>query len=258
VTDPTPLFRTRDGGRSWQPVDLDGAPVAGICAIDVLRSETIVEGEVRERVLVHAAGRANGPAQLLRSEDGGETWRFIDLSDRVGMILDVKFTDPSTGYVFAGSNADLAQSSAVILRTRDGGRSWREVYRSGRKHEILWKASFTEGAAYATLQNNDPANVQQRVVKSTDDGETWFELPLVADASVREYGIGFVDSANGWVGTSAGGFETRDGGLSWTPAALAPDANRIRVHAVDGSPMVYAIGREVQVYRTRSEGAGSN
>jgi hypothetical protein len=62
-------------------------------------------------------------------------------------------------------------------------------------------------------------------------------------------GIGFVSPDKGWVGTAAGGFETSDGGKSWRPSTLAPKANKIRVRAADGTPMIYAIGSEVQIYR---------
>lgn len=248
VTDPVPLYETKDGGLSWHAVSAPILP--GVCSIDVLRSRSIHEGDVTERFYVHAAGRANGPAKLLRSENGGETWALIDLSDRAGMVLDVKFLDPNVGLVFAASSGDVAQSSALILKTTDGGRTWREVYRSKRLNEITWKAAFADNqTGYVTLQNNDPANVQQRIAKTIDAGEHWSEMPLVADAAAQEFGIGFVSPDKGWVGTADGGFETTDGGNSWIRSPLARSANRIRVRAADGTPMIYAIGTEVQLYQ---------
>jgi photosystem II stability/assembly factor-like uncharacterized protein len=256
--DPVPLYRTTDGGMTWQPAVSDAIQMAGVCAIDIVKAHAIVEGEVRERVIVSAAGRANGPAKMLRSEDGGETWRLIDLSDRAGMILDVKFLDPDVGFVFAGTNSDVALSRALILGTRDGGLTWREVYRSTRSHEIIWKASFPSAqTGYATLQSEDESNVQQRLLKSTDGGNHWLELPLVRNSAAQEFGIGFVDARHGWIGTAAGGFETRDGGKVWRSSDLAPKANKIRTHAADSSPMVYAIGSEVQLYSSGDSGGGA-
>jgi photosystem II stability/assembly factor-like uncharacterized protein len=249
ITDTTPLYETKDGGVTWDPANI-GAAVPGVCSIDVLKARSIHEGDVSERYYIHAAGRANGPAKLVRSEDGGQTWTLIDLSERAGMILDVKFFDPNTGFVFAATSGDLAQSNALILKTNDGGRTWRQVYRSNRLNEIIWKASFANGkVGYATVQNDDPTNAQQRIVKTVDGGERWSELPLVADKDAEELGIGFVSPNKGWVGTAAGGFETSDGGRRWRPSILAPKANKIRVSAADGTPMIYAIGSEVQVYR---------
>jgi photosystem II stability/assembly factor-like uncharacterized protein len=250
ITDTNPLYETTDGGVTWNPAKIGTAAVPGICSIDIFKSRSIHQGDVSEHYYVHAAGRANGPAKLLRSENGGESWTLIDLSDRAGMILDVKFFDPNNGFVFAGTNGDLSQSNALILKTADGGRTWREVYHSKRLNEIIWKASFANSkVGYATVQNSDEQNLQQRIVKTVDGGEHWIEMPLVVNKDAEELGIGFFSPEKGWVGTSAGGFETTDGGKSWKPSALAPKANKIRMHAADGTPMIYAIGSEVQVYR---------
>lgn len=249
VTDKTPLYETRDGGRSWTPVKLGNVSVAGICAIDVLKTRSIDQGNLRDHAIIHAAGRVNGPAYLLRSVDGGDSWSTIDLTAQAGMILDVKFLDINTGFVFAGSKGDIRESEALILKTRDGGKSWREVYRSGRRLENSWKGSFADArTGYATVQTYDPQRAQQVVVKTVDGGEHWSELPLVQNAKAREFGIGFATARTGWVGTAAGGFVTYDGGASWAPAPLAPAANKIRTRAADGTPMIYAIGTRVQVY----------
>ena len=247
VTDKVPLYRTRDGGRTWTPVDIGGVIVEGICAIDVLRTRAIHQGELRDQAVIHAAGRVGGPAKLLRSTDGGESWTFIDLSSQAGMILDVKFVDANTGFVFAGTSGDAKESEALILKTTDGGKSWRPVYRSGRKLENSWKGHFVDArTGFATVQTYDPAREQQVVVKTTDGGETWRELPLVVNAKARQFGIGFASERVGWVGTAAGGFETRDGGASWAPVPIAPAANKIRVRAADGTPMISAVGTQVQ------------
>jgi len=116
------------------------------------------------------------------------------------MILDVKFFDPNIGFVFAGTSGDLSQSNALIVKTTDGGRTWRQVYRSARLNEIIWKASFANSlVGYATLQNDEPENLQQRVVKTVDGGEHWSEIPLIASKGAEELGIGFVSPDKGWV-----------------------------------------------------------
>lgn len=250
ATDTTPLYETKDGGSTWEPAKIGAAAVPGVCAIDVLKVRSIHEGDVFERYHIHAAGRANGPAKLLRSEDGGDTWVLIDLSDRAGMILDTKFFDANIGFVFAGTSGDLSQSNGLILKTTDGARTWRQVYRSTRPNEIIWKASFVNSVVgYATVQNDDAENLNQRILKTTDSGEHWVEMPLVSHKGMEELGIGFLSADKGWVGTDVGGFETLDGGKNWAASSLAPKANKIRTHAVDGTPMIYAIGSEVQVYR---------
>jgi photosystem II stability/assembly factor-like uncharacterized protein len=251
VTDDAPLYETLDGGRTWAPLPasrVEGPVVKGVCAIDVTRERRIFQGELREQVIVHAAGRVGGPGFVMRSVDGGDAWRVIDLRDRVGPILDVKFFDAQVGLVFAGTHADVERSSALILMTRDGGATWREVYRSTRPFELTWKASFpTREVGYVTIQSYDPDPSASRrfVAKTVDGGETWRELPLVDDARVRAFGVGFVDAEVGWIGTSTSGFETRDGGASWRRVELGRAVNKIRVVRSAEGAAAYAIGVEV-------------
>lgn len=252
VTDTTPLYETRDGGRSWHPVPgLPGPRVKGICAIDIQRTRFINAGVLDHRTLVHAAGRVGGPAFLLRSVDGGQTWTNIDMRPWAAMIMDVRFFDEMNGLVFAGSDADLGKAHARILRTQDGGATWEIAYESSRPFEITWKASFpTRDVGYATIQsyNRDPAAGQQRVAKTTDGGRTWVELPLVDDPGAREFGIGFATPKIGWVGTAKGGYETRDGGRTWSPVEIGPAVNKIRILPVGDTVRAYAIGGEVHAF----------
>ena len=247
VTDETPLYRTRDGGETWQAVDTGDATIKGVCAIDILRTSRVFQGNAVPQTVIHAAGRVGGPTGILRSVDGGESWSVIDMSEHAGMILDVKFFSEFDGLVFASTGRDLASTEGLILRTADGGKTWSEVYRSGRPGELIWKASFPDPrTGYATVMSYDPANAQQVVVKTTDGGASWEELPLVENAQARQFGIGFVDENTGFVGTMAGGFATTDGGASWQPAPIAPAANKFRVVRTDNHVAVFAIGTQVQ------------
>lgn len=250
VTDETPLYRTDDGGATWTAVDLGGQTIKGVCAIDIVRTQRIYQGVLQPRVVIHAAGRVGGPTGILRSVDGGATWQVIDMSAHAGMILDVKFFDENVGLVFASSSRDAASTNGLILRTTDGGKSWTPVYRGTRNAELIWKASFpTRDVGYATVQSYDPARAQQLIVKTTDGGRTWRELPMVENAQARQFGIGFVDARHGFVGTMAGGFETRDGGRTFAAVPIARAANKFRVVPTPDGPVVYAIGTEVQRLR---------
>jgi photosystem II stability/assembly factor-like uncharacterized protein len=248
VTDTTPLYRTRDGGRTWEAVDTGTATIKGVCAIDILTVKRIYQGQLVPRTVIHAAGRVGGPTGILRSTDGGATWSVIDMAPHAGMILDVKFFDENTGLVFAATNADAAQAEGLVLRTEDGGKTWRQVYRSGRKLELIWKASFPEGGdtGYATVQSYDPERATQLVIRSDDKGKSWREIEIAQDKTARQFGIGFVSKDVGFVGTAAGGFATKDGGKTWERAPIARAANKFQTVPTDTGVRLYAIGTEVQ------------
>lgn len=248
VTDTVPLYRTDDGGATWRAVDLGGARVAGICAIDVLRTRRVFQGRLVPATIITAAGRVGGPAALVRSEDGGATWRTTDMSPWTGMILDVHFLDERTGFVAASSSADVQTANAQILMTRDGGLTWTEVYRSKRPTELVWKMSWpTRDVGYGTVMNYDEGVTGKVVVKTFDGGRHWQELPLTQNGKAVELGVGFVDARHGFVGTTVGGFETRDGGMSFAAVPIAPAANKFRiVLRPGGGRAVYAIGTKLQ------------
>ncbi|MGL5002689.1 MAG: WD40/YVTN/BNR-like repeat-containing protein, partial [Casimicrobium sp.] len=218
VTDETPLYETRDGGVTLTEVKLP-AKVKGLCAIDIVRTKFVNQGLLAERTVIHAAGRVGGPPHLLRSLDGGVTWKFIDLSSQAGPILDVKFFNEMEGFVFAGTTGDTEKSNALILKTNDGGVTWKNVYQSNRPFEITWKASFpSRDIGYVTIQSYDPDKTksQRYVAKTTDGGNTWKEIPLVDEHAVREFGVAFVTPQIGWVGAIDGAYQTVDGGASWS------------------------------------------
>lgn len=249
VTDTQPLYRTVDGGATWQAISAAGIDkVAGICSIDVLPVRRIYQGEMRTSHIVTAAGRVGGPAMMLRSDDDGVSWKVIDLSEHAGMILDVKFHDPKTGFVCASGVSATGEGDAVMLMTRDGGKSWKPVWRSKRKLENVWKMSWpTRKVGYATVQSYDEAAGNRRVViKTVDGGKSWKEILLVDEAGIREFGVGFVDPMRGWVGTSKGGFETRDGGKSWQRIEFGRAVNKIRIlPGISGGKRLFAIGVDV-------------
>jgi photosystem II stability/assembly factor-like uncharacterized protein len=249
VTDRQPLYRTDDGGVTWTPIAAEGLErVAGICGIDILPVSRVFQGERRPSHIIHAAGRVGGPAMILRSLDGGATWTVQDLSAQAGMILDIKFLDARNGFICAATNSDLEQAEALILRTIDGGRTWAQAYKSGRRMENVWKMSWPSArVGYATVQSYDPAptNTRRVIIKTTDGGRRWRELPLVDLAGTQEFGIGFVDERRGWVGTRERGYETRDGGATWTPVEFGRGVNKIRVVRTATGHRAFAIGVNV-------------
>jgi photosystem II stability/assembly factor-like uncharacterized protein len=232
VTDTQPLYRTRDGGVTWLPVtNVQGPVVKGICAIDIFKRSFIDAGVLRERTIVHAAGRVGGPAFLMRSLDGGESWKTLDVSAHTAMILDVKFFDEMHGVIAGASDADTEKSHARIIATSDGGVTWKTVYESTRPYEITWKLSFpSREVGYSTIQkyNPDKTVTQHYVAKTMDGGKTWREVAVAQDGDDREFGVGFLTPQAGFVGTIKGGYRTLDGGATWQFVEMGRAVNKIR------------------------------
>ncbi|MCA3700004.1 MAG: hypothetical protein IOB84_09485, partial [Brevundimonas sp.] len=105
----------------------------------------------------------------------------------------------------------------------------------------------TETTGYVTVQSYTPdTTVSGRVfAKTTDGGQTWTEMPLIDNAAVREFGVGFIDENRGWIGAVPNGFATTDGGTTWTPVQMGNAVNKIRVVRHAFGTAVFAIGVEV-------------
>jgi photosystem II stability/assembly factor-like uncharacterized protein/pimeloyl-ACP methyl ester carboxylesterase len=248
VTDTIPLYKTIDGGKTWNPVPYSGPYVKGLCAIDIVKEAYINHGVSDFKYHIYAVGRVGSPANSIISHDGGETWISKSMNDDCKMLFDIKMFDKNVGFACAATDEDISKSNALILKTTDGGMNWRKVYQSSRPFETTWKVSFpSEKIGYVTIQsyNPDPNAKQQRVAKTIDGGETWFEINLVEDIATREFGIGFLDENHGFVGTMNSGFETKDGGLTWNTIDLGKACNKIRTYKSNNKTFGYSIGVEL-------------
>jgi photosystem II stability/assembly factor-like uncharacterized protein len=252
VTDTTALYKTTDAGKTLTPVTINGDPVTGLCALEVVKVPFINAGVLDHKALIVGGGRVGSPAVFIKSTDLGQTFSATSLDGIAAMILDVHFFDETHGIIAAASDANVELSNALILLTDDAGKTWKPVYRSTRPFELTWKISFpTRTTGFVTIQsyNPDTAASERFIAKTTDGGKTWAELPLVNDHKVRTFGVAFANENLGWVGATPGGYETRDGGATWTPAPLGNATNKIRIireNPADKHFSAFAIGVDVR------------
>jgi photosystem II stability/assembly factor-like uncharacterized protein/pimeloyl-ACP methyl ester carboxylesterase len=249
VTDVVPVYRTEDGGATWTPVTaIEGAPVMGLCAFDIVQVSFVNAGKLDHRPRIVGVGRVGGPAAYIWSDDLGKTWKQGRLPEIAAMGFDVKFLDEKRGFIASATSADVAQANALILMTEDGGASWNEVYRSGRPFELTWKFSFPDAdTGYCTIQsyNPDPEASQRFLAKTIDGGESWYELMITDDHAVREFGVAFLDADTGFVGAVPHGFVTTDGGSTWHDVQFGNAVNKIRLLKSEAGVTGFAIGTQV-------------
>jgi photosystem II stability/assembly factor-like uncharacterized protein len=250
VQDTIPLYKTIDGGKTWEPVAYTGNYVKGLCAIDIVKEVINNHGEVGYRYHIYGVGRVGTPANIIISNDGGKTFTSSSMNEDCKMLFDIKMFNTKEGFVCAATNEDLSLSNALILFTKNGGKTWEKKYQSNRPFECTWKVSFpTRKVGYVTIQSYNPDTTvnQQRIAKTIDGGETWQEIDLVKDHKARQFGVGFIDENKGFVGTMMGGFETNDGGKTWNNCKIGRAANKIRIYNFGRKSELYAIG--VGVYK---------
>ncbi len=124
-----------------------------------------------------------GQYLLLRTTDGGQTWR--DVTPRAFPYLEFGgwFLDSQTAWV---STLDRKTYEGGLLRTTDGGKSWSVLVKEG---AAPFKCLTAEGSSCEFFNANH------------------------AVARTADYGLGSVHVRF---------FETQDGGMTWTPVLMVP------------------------------------
>jgi photosystem II stability/assembly factor-like uncharacterized protein len=139
------LFRTTDGGQSWQPLTDGQVPLGSTGAVAVADSDPKViylgtgSDDVRSNV---STGRG-----IYKSIDEGKTWTFASLDD-TGQIGGIRIhpTDPNTLWVAAQGAAVKDTPARCIFKSADGGKTW---------HKTLF-ISDSAGAMDVELQPGHP------------------------------------------------------------------------------------------------------
>ena len=120
------VWRTTDGGNSWDPLLDDPEPVSSIGALAIADSDPNViyvgTGEASIR------GNISYGDGVYKSVDAGKTWTFVGLADtrHIGAVI-IHPTNPDIVYVAALGHAYGPNTERGIFRTRDGGKTWEKV-----------------------------------------------------------------------------------------------------------------------------------
>lgn len=214
------IYKTTDGGKSWQHMGLEHSQHIGRIVIHPNQSGV---------VYVAALGRlygANEERGLYKTRDGGATWsRVLDTGSTVG-VVDVVIDPFDANVIYAASyerlrrpwNFDGNGSGSGIHKSSDGGLTWKRLTGGLPEGDIgrIGLAAFgdQDGLIFATVSNqnkievapkNDPtvsletrfAKGTLRVVRAPKDGGA-AELGLKAMDELLSLGGNALDNRWSW------------------------------------------------------------
>jgi photosystem II stability/assembly factor-like uncharacterized protein len=228
----TGLYRSTDGGASWQSLGLEDTGAIGRIAIDPSDPE---------RIFVAAQGRlfdTGGDRGLYLSEDGGDSWRQVldGINDSTGAI-DVAISSGNPDIVLVAlwdklrfpDGRQYGGPGSGVHRSTDGGETWTRIgaplpssdSEPGRIGVVFGR----DNPDRAYVITNDLVGTLTGFFVSDDAGASWTR-PMTGEPALDAADGGFawwfgrlwVDPADANHVFSAGVpmMESLDGGSSWT------------------------------------------
>ncbi len=119
VGGPTGILRSIDGGENWSVINMEDH--AGMI-LDVKFFDAMTG-----LVFASTAVGADRQGLILRTPDGGQTWKNVYQSGRSSeLIWKASFPDNKNGYATV-QNYDQSRDEQLIVKTTDGGKTWKEI-----------------------------------------------------------------------------------------------------------------------------------
>jgi photosystem II stability/assembly factor-like uncharacterized protein len=189
------VFRSDDGGESWQPAN---AQLKNVMAKYDPSAELYPAYGQCVHHLVAAAGEGNRLYTqthygTYRSDDGAATWTDITegLPSDFGMMMAAHPSDPDTAYVLPLQGAEFRcppEGKLRVYRTTDAGKSWQALTK-GLPQDNAYMGTYREAMGTDTLPDAGVyfgTNTGQ-VYASADAGDSWrrvtADLPPVSSVS---------------------------------------------------------------------------
>jgi photosystem II stability/assembly factor-like uncharacterized protein len=218
------LFESANAGVSWSRVRT-GFPdeVVPALAIDPQHPNTVYVSACR--------GGCGGPGSLLKTVDGGATWR--QLTTIPGPVQSLAIDPRAGSTVFAGT------PRGGIFRSTDAGSSWQRVAIAHGVPAATSHLGFPFAVVAIAVNPLDPNTIYAGsrtggILKSTDGGTRW----AAANAGLTNldmYAL-VVDPHNPQVlfaSTQGGVFRSSNSGESWRPYDRGLPAGGVAAFAVD-------------------------
>lgn len=229
------LLRTTDGGETWKRL----LPLTRDTLQDVYFADDNVGWLVAERDVLKLKTNDEARSYLLKTEDGGFSWRriFLNSKETNARLVRLVFTDRQRGWVFG--------ESGIVFATRDGGAHWLRQP-SPTKHLLL-------GGAFALDGHGLLVGARATIVQTSDAGASW-QTGIVRDAENARFTSASFVTNFGWAVANSGQiFASRDAGHTWFAQRSNVEADLLDVKFINPSEG-WAVGANGLILRTTDGG----
>lgn len=256
------MFRSNDGGGTWQHLGLESSRTIGRVA---------VHPQDPDIVFVGALGRAfstDGSHGVFRSVDGGEIWEnVLYVSDSTGCV-DIAIHPTQPNMVFAAlwertrkpNNRDYGGQTSGIYRSIDGGDTWTEL-QNGLPHEMdlgrigLAIAPSEPDIIYASVI--DYIGNFVGIYKSIDRGDSWLRVDETLEGlGISSFGWWFgnirvaPDDANTVYFLDLGFYRSTNGGKNWSGITKGMHVDQHGLYIHPQNPDFMILGNDGGIYKT--------
>jgi len=237
VGDSSIVLKTENSGTTWQRSDI------------ALAWENLYAVATVNDTIALAAGGDPGFIcnRILRTPDQGSTWNSIVFCGTGGVVTDLYFPNPDTGYAVE----EYWSTNSSLLVTFNSGASW--TYLNGWNNSPIDNVFgvFYLNTTFGYMVGSD-ANNDGLITSTSDGGISWSYIDTVENRPLR--GIEFTDMNNGIaVGDSGIIVRTTDAGATWTQINSGTNAHLAKIRFIDPN-IAYVVGSNGIILYTNNGG----